>query len=638
MADYVVVSRPVQQAANYAAAMAMPHHHQQQQQPHDHSVVVVGPDHRPPPVRTRGPRATTQRRRQALEQEVAELKQQLSNEQTVHDILERALQQPMSVVLGTIPAFIPAKAKELLAELVLVEEEIARLENQIHTMKAHQGLLLQNTVPAAVPPPPVLSSPHHQVVPSNSNNNNAEIKSMFFISQAMDGEYLSKVKSPRRRPVVAHAAAAGGMMTSPAKMNSFSGNAFGLLPRNSLEKQHHHHHPSSLPDVAVPVQDANNNNNNRPPTNTSTKQQPQPNKLSERIVKCLVCIFIRLLRSSRVAEMAVQDNSKSSSAAAAAAGISLHLQQQQQQQQPAGMGSFRMDTALSTCLSSSSKQPQRGGGGQQDHYGIFGIPDAIVRDVGPYKNLVRFTSSSLDLRGFSTSPLLTKLRHMLEALQQVDLRQLGSHNQKLAFWLNVYNTCIMNGILQHGVPSNPDKLLALKNKATINVSGQQLNALVIENFILRQPSSVKEEFWRCDVGDVDEQAVREVYGLKTSEPNILFALCCGIRSSPALRIYKADRVAMDLDKAKLEYLQASLVVTTARRLMIPSLIHSSMHDFAKDTESLVRWICEQLPTSWSLRKSMVELCLLLSRSKRAVEEVVDVIPFDYDFQYLLPMM
>lgn len=110
-----------------------------------------------------------------------------------------------------------------------------------------------------------------------------------------------------------------------------------------------------------------------------------------------------------------------------------------------------------------------------------------------------------------------------------------------------------------------------------------------------------------------------------------------------LRIYKADRVVMDLEKAKLEYLQASLVVTSTRRLMIPSLVHSNMHDFAKDMESLLRWICEQLPTSWSLRKSMVD-CLTFSSSRSShnlnvnvMEEVVDVIPLDYDFQYLLPM-
>lgn len=105
-----------------------------------------------------------------------------------------------------------------------------------------------------------------------------------------------------------------------------------------------------------------------------------------------------------------------------------------------------------------------------------------------------------------------------------------------------------------------------------------------------------------------------------------------------LRIYKADRVLVDLDKAKLEYLQASLVVTSTRRLMIPSLLHSNMHDFAKDTESLLRWICEQLPTSWSLRKSMVDCLAAITNNNNKLEEVVvDVIPLDYDFQYLLPM-
>lgn len=319
-----------------------------------------------------------QQRRLALEQEVAELRQQLSNEETVHHILETALQQGGRQA-ANIPAFIPGKAKELLAELVLVEQEIARLESQIQQMKGGLATMQQQRANNST---------------STTAGNSTDIKSMFFITQAMDGEYLKR-----------------------------------HLKDNKTVIRHE-----------------------RPVNNTS--KVVQANKLSERILKCLVCIFIRLLRSSRVAD---PDKDKDKS------GFS-----------------FRIDTGLNAAT-----------GGQQDHYAIFGVPDAIVRDIGPYKNLVRFTSSSLDLRGFSTSPLLTKLRGMLQALHHVDLRLL-SHHQKLAFWLNIYNTCIMHGILQHGLPSNSEKLLALKNKATINVSGQMFNALVIENFILRQPSSVKE--------------------------------------------------------------------------------------------------------------------------------------------------
>jgi hypothetical protein len=123
------------------------------------------------------------------------------------------------------------------------------------------------------------------------------------------------------------------------------------------------------------------------PTETAIKRDEQtkiqPNKLSERIVKCLVVIFIRLLRSSRAAEMEKSGN----------------LARNQQ-------GSFRIDAALNVAAG-AAKEKERG---QQDHYGIFAVQDSIVRDIGPYKNLVRFTSSAFDLRGFSSSPLLTKLR------------------------------------------------------------------------------------------------------------------------------------------------------------------------------------------------------------------------------------
>ncbi|KAG2544353.1 hypothetical protein PVAP13_9KG024200 [Panicum virgatum] len=180
-----------------------------------------------------------QRRRQALEQEVAELKQQLCNEETVHQILERAL-QPSSArsALLTIPAFIPTKAKELLAE-----EEIARLEGQIQAMRQGGG---GSRAAAAAPP---------------------EIKSMFFISQAMDMAMIKTTPPPPKE-------AAMPMSSSSPK----------FVPirsiRHSMEGRRHPA-PAPTPKAAG-------------------------NKLSERIVKCLLCIFIRLLRSSRVADSRVE--------------------------------------------------------------------------------------------------------------------------------------------------------------------------------------------------------------------------------------------------------------------------------------------------------------------------------------------
>lgn len=102
-----------------------------------------------------------------------------------------------------------------------------------------------------------------------------------------------------------------------------------------------------------------------------------------------------------------------------------------------------------------------------------------------------------------------------------------------------------------------------------------------------------------------------------------------------VRTYTADGVVGELEKSKMDYLQASIVVTSTKRILIPHLLHSNMHDFARDLDSLVDWIVNQLPTSWPLRKSMLEC--LKGRTTAKISHTVDVIPNNSEFQYLLPM-
>ena len=120
-------------------------------------------------------------------------------------------------------------------------------------------------------------------------------------------------------------------------------------------------------------------------------QKWQPNKLSESVMKCLLFIFVRLIRTSRTMEL-----EKSGP-------ISRSIQYS------SSSGSFRVDTSLNLKASPLLQKDSR----QQDPYGIFDTEESIPRDIGPYKNLVRFTSSSLDPKCISNSnsiPLLQKLR------------------------------------------------------------------------------------------------------------------------------------------------------------------------------------------------------------------------------------
>lgn len=102
-----------------------------------------------------------------------------------------------------------------------------------------------------------------------------------------------------------------------------------------------------------------------------------------------------------------------------------------------------------------------------------------------------------------------------------------------------------------------------------------------------------------------------------------------------VRIYTPEGVAAELEKSKLEYLQASIVVTSRKRIALPELLLQKMHDFAQDTDSLMEWVCHQLPASGSLRKSLVDCFRNLIAGGGKVSAIVDKIPYDFEFQYLL---
>ncbi|KAJ0967332.1 hypothetical protein J5N97_024249 [Dioscorea zingiberensis] len=550
-----------------------------------------------------------QQKRLQLEQEVSELQKMVENEEKVHEVLERALLPCASGTILHIPSFLLKKAKELLAELVMVEEEIMRLEGEIG--KIQQSISderearereLKRSDDAQVDhmSASIMATPsdQHSVSFRQSSRINSfhekvplETKPMFFINQAISGGYIMNGFSNKAKKEI-----------TEKKENQKFGGIQERVPRKSGIVVENQSSPKLLP---RPQRTKDSTNNPAKKIN----QNLQPNKLSERIVKCLICVFLRLLRTTRTMEIEKSGN------------LSRSL--------PSSLlsRSLRIEGGLNPKTNQTTQKEF----GQKDPYGVLETEDSLLRDIGPYKNLVQFTTSSLDLKGISTSvPLLKKLRGLLNSLEEVDLRFLN-HQQKLAFWINMYNTCIMHGFLEHGLPSDPEKVHALRNKAVLNIGGNKLNALAIEHLILRQPSNIKEA---KDAKDENEDSIQSMYGLEQSEPNIIFALCVGNRSSPAVRIYTAESVIGELEKAKLEYLQASIVVTSTRRLMIPKLLVSNMRELAEDLDSLVEWICNQLPTSGSLRKSIVEC--LRGHSNGKMSEVVGVIPYDMEFQYLLP--
>ncbi|KMZ67723.1 hypothetical protein ZOSMA_25G01120 [Zostera marina] len=87
-------------------------------------------------------------RKLSLQQDVDHLKRKLLKEKNIHRALERAFTRPLGC-LPRLPPYLRLYTSELLAEVALLEEEVARLEEQVVCFRQKLLICQEETTPTA---------------------------------------------------------------------------------------------------------------------------------------------------------------------------------------------------------------------------------------------------------------------------------------------------------------------------------------------------------------------------------------------------------------------------------------------------------------------------------------------------------
>ncbi|RWW87612.1 hypothetical protein BHE74_00003555 [Ensete ventricosum] len=95
-----------------------------------------------------------------------------------------------------------------------------------------------------------------------------------------------------------------------------------------------------------------------------------------------------------------------------------------------------------------------------------------------------------------------------------------------------------------------------------------------------------------------------------------------------VRVYTAAQVDKELERAKRDYLQAAVGICTPNKLAIPKLLDWYLGDFAKDVESLMDWICLQLPDE--MRTEGIKCLEVAKRSP--IPQPIQVLPYEFRFR------
>ncbi|KZV23091.1 hypothetical protein F511_06615 [Dorcoceras hygrometricum] len=542
-------------------------------------------------------RRSARERKLALLEDVDNLKKKLRHEENVHRALERAFNRPLGA-LPRLPPYLPQYTLELLAEVAVLEEEVVRLEEQVVNFR--QGLYQETVCLSSKKKADDLrlsSGKRHSRSLSQSEANLGSI-----VAQPVPR--LSRSSTTRKSHRLIDIASSYSEITNgkplqniPAlniddrfvKENGSSPDKKSMVIGNPVKRQQKTDSINSVNSLKMQnriVEQAQESSR----SSSDDHMESEENKTSEEILKCLINTFVRLSSSK---------------------GKTMDLE---------SFSSLETRELRETKLESDFRDP------------YFNSSEFKKRDIGAYKLLYAVEAGSFDPNRKTNTSMYHRLKILLDKLASVKLDNLN-HQQKLAFWINVYNSCIMNAFLEHGIPESPDMIVALAQKAaTINVGGFVLTGIMIEHFILRLPYHLKytcTKAWKKE-----EMKVFKEFGLEWSEPLVTFALSCGSWSSPAVRVYTASQIETELETAKRDYLQATVGISSStNKLIVPKLLDWYLFDFAKDLDALLDWICLQLPDQ--LRNQAVKC--LEAKGEEPLSKLVQFMPYNFTFRYLIYM-
>ncbi|PHT56922.1 hypothetical protein CQW23_05408 [Capsicum baccatum] len=404
-------------------------------------------------------RQAAKERKLALLQDVDKLKKKLRQEENVHRALERAFYRPLGT-LPRLPPYLPKYTLELLAEVAVLEEEVVRLEVQV--VNYRQGLYQEavstcsmrnvddNHLPDSCPqlPGKGLKQRHSRSlsmsevnlgssVPqfSPSLDRSASSRKFFLKESVFDSSRISyDVTSNTRHAVMK---SCNDSLTDGLGKDNHSADTC-TKDKPSPQKQVNTIKtslkrppvkPESISKIAVQcrVVEQAQESYLASSDDGALEAESAANKISEDILKCLCSILLRLSTSKG---------------------------------KIANPESFRSLGAKVFNESNGERE-------LQDPYCI--CSELRKQDIGEYKYMLNIDANSVNLnRKMNASFLIHRLKILFGKLSSVKLEGL-THQQKLAFWINTYNSCVMNAFIEHGIPETAEQVVSLMQKASYSI-------------------------------------------------------------------------------------------------------------------------------------------------------------------------
>lgn len=208
-----------------------------------------------------------------------------------------------------------------------------------------------------------------------------------------------------------------------------------------------------------------------------------------------------------------------------------------------------------------------------------------------YNSFLSDDGRKVDYDGIAKSDIFQRYQSMTLQLQRVQIER-ASREEKLAFFINVYNALVIHANVVRGPAQNLWQRYKFFNYSKYIIGGQSYSLQDIENGVLRaNRKGVGMIFRPFSSGDP-----RLKVALDQHEPFIHFALVCGAKSCPPIKTYSADGIMDQLKTAAQSFMEGDDVTVNAeQRIVSVSKIFSWYKiDFGGTDKDLLLWLARNM--------------------------------------------
>ncbi len=184
----------------------------------------------------------------------------------------------------------------------------------------------------------------------------------------------------------------------------------------------------------------------------------------------------------------------------------------------------------------------------------------------------------VDYRGLKNSSTYSLYKRCVGKLKHFDLASLHSRGEKLAFWINLYNSLIIDAVICFGIEKSVwEAGRGFFRKTAYNIGGLRYSADDIEHGILRD--NRPHPLFRLRQFATNDPRLR--HAIVPMDPRIHFTLVCASRSCPLITVYHASDIEEELEAATATFINGGGVIVEPElaRVSLSRIFSWYQHDF-----------------------------------------------------------